>query len=295
MRQVSPLVLAVCANGILSAMAASVDQQLQIGPDASQRIVRRQVEKFPAGQPTGSSLVQEAVHEKIVPAEPEVVNGNFELVTAGSDANGNAIIGGVLPSRIALAATDGRADGWQTSGPVFLVPNMWNGMTGAVQSPRYNDTQGNAVETCTNACGGVYVALEGNSGTVQQTIEDHIPSHKYMLSFMAMSKVGQPMATMEVHLTGAVSSELTAHQRTHGTDTAEDAEPDFSQDLLPYKWTSYEFEYQATEPDVDVVLSNQKADTTLLVDKFDVDPCKTAVLFLHNDPPVEVPHVEGPR
>jgi len=239
------------------------------------------------------------VHQKVVPEEPQVVNGNFELITAGADGNGMYTITDHLQNRMALAPTDGRADGWTTSGSVYLVPDQWTGgcTTGGtcpstvvpVPGSRYNDTQLNALEACPNSCGGVYVSLEGTDGSVQQSVSNHIVGNNYSISFVAMSNVGQQPATMEVHLTGAISHELSAK---HLTD--ESTEPDFKQDQLPYQWTSYEFAYTPTATDVEIVVNNVVPSTTLLIDKFDIDPYKTALLFEHDEEAPQLAVVQLP-
>lgn len=262
MRQVA-LALTTSLYGILSTTATSINQ-LQIGPDASQHIVRRETLR-PGAAP--ASLVQaRRINIKKnghAPATPNVDNGSFERATLATDSHGMQTFTFKMPldaagTRAARTPENGAPERWEGSGDVKIVASGDTVYAG-IAAPD----------------GGIFVDLHDDNAQISQNVGDHVVGEKYMLGFYAATTPNAPQGIMEVHLGGAESTDRSAHHRVNHTLTHEDDEPDWTE-ALTTTFSAYAFEYKATSTDVEIIVKNgchRDSVGLVLIDNFDISSC----------------------
>lgn len=234
---------------LLLKVATGID--LQISPDASQKMVRREILQ-PGTK--ASSLAQARQKSKSTPATPNFDNGSFEKVTMTTDALGVQYYTYTLASPVTS-----EPEHWTQSGTVVMVPSN-NADYGSLPAP----------------AGGVVCALRDANSQIEQTISDHTVGQHYMLSFEAADMPNAAVdGELEIHLTGAhvVAGDTLGHADGGGADT----DPDWKEPLL--KWfATYDFVYEATAADVTVTVKNASpaGSSTVMVDAFDIAECSGA-------------------
>lgn len=223
----------------------SRDSSIQMGPDASQKWLRREHATAEAslvaagGRQTASATADTA---RVVPLTPNVDNGSFEKVTLMTDNLGVQYYTHSLD-----APRTEVPEKWQGTGTVVMVPSgskEWGGLP----APH----------------GGVYVALPDVNSQIKQAVSDHKAGDKYMLSFNAATKPEGPKGTMEIILHGA-----SAENAGTGTD------PDWSEELF-HQFVGFDFVYTPTQAEVTITIRNSSppdGDRTVFIDGLDIARC----------------------
>lgn len=292
---------------LVGASSVTLDQ-LQIGADASQRILRR--EPSTQGVP---ALLQ--TKEKSGVIDPQFEDGSFEEATIesidGVDVITNLLKTGTTIQKRKADATS--LPNWDVTGDVWLVPSE-DPFGGAVK-PNPNGRgyvprdDGKALATPSGG-GGVYLALNGEGASITQTVSGHNVGTRYQLSFECATKLGStwkqnslgewnekgPLA--EIHLVGANSmNDTLAHCDADEVAAGRaKSEPDWCMDLRE-GWDSDFFMYKATQSDVTFTIKNagphDMADSSSFVDAFDITMCDDGgspptLIYDGGSPPVPV-------
>lgn len=266
----------------------SLTDHQQHGSDASHRMVRRESEQ--SGLSTGTPAPSGAAQE------PDFENGSFEKVT---EVNQNSVttVTNVLPGDVLFLNVN--TGGTSTCTSVNCLSNWAFDKTVTMRKMNSNFARSGRNYwnlTTPSDTGGVYVALEENGASIDQTIYGHVASTSpasgackdkdqtardsactyYKLSFYAGTQPLVETAEESAYITGPPRLDQSKLQNgtleIHLTSNVEPLEMDGSQahcrgtnalwcELQNEIFISYEIIYTTTDPAVNVKLQNKSPTT----------------------------------